>query len=193
MNAPTTATSGTLNTDELQTLTRNKGAYLLFNNEVYRLQDSEHESGYLVYSHIGYNNTAATYKIKCITITVNTGGWVLTEREVSNSDQLGTKLYKHIVTADNGQTHLIVSTRSSEYTSFITITREIMAGAIINYFIRPSSGIVYLPCGYNNYNPMTGQLDWYYIDLSVSLTSPALDKVELRRTITITSDQVTPL
>lgn len=82
ITAPTTSTNGQLSEEQLTTLQANKGAYLMFNNEIFRLQDSQHISGYLVYSHIGYDNTTATYKVKCITITINTRGWVLSERNI---------------------------------------------------------------------------------------------------------------
>lgn len=95
ITAPTTATNGQLSETQLATLQNNKGAYLMFNNEIYRLQDSQHESGYLVYSHLGYNNTEQIYKIKCITVTISTRGWVLTDRTVSNPNTLSPKLYKH--------------------------------------------------------------------------------------------------
>lgn len=83
-----TATQGQLDSPQLAELQNNKGAYLMFNNEIYRLQDTQHVAGYLVYTHIGYENTTQKYVIKCITITVSTGGWVLTTREVANAADL---------------------------------------------------------------------------------------------------------
>lgn len=88
INAPSTSTNGQLTAEQLQTLQSNAGAYLMFNNEIYRLQDEQHESGYLVYSHLGFENTTQKYVIKCITITVSTRGWVLTTREVANAADL---------------------------------------------------------------------------------------------------------
>lgn len=93
ITAPTTSTNGQLTEEQLNTLQANKGAYLMFNNEIFRLQDSQHVSGYLVYSHIGYDNTTSTYKIKCITVTISTRGWVLTEREVTE----GQREYIHLI------------------------------------------------------------------------------------------------
>lgn len=87
INAPTTSTNGQLTAEQLATLQANSGAYLMFNNEVYRLQDTQHISGYLVYSHLGYENTTQKYIIKCITITLSTRGWVLTSREVVNGSE----------------------------------------------------------------------------------------------------------
>ena len=82
ITAPSTSTNGQLSESQLETLQANKGAYLMFNNEIYRLQDSQHVSGYLVYSHLGFDNTANVYKVKCITVTISTRGWVLSERTV---------------------------------------------------------------------------------------------------------------
>lgn len=84
ITAPTTSTSGTLTVSQLNTLQADKGAYLMFNNEVYRLQDTQHVSGYLVYSHVGYDNNTSVYMIKCITITISTRGWVLTTKQVQS-------------------------------------------------------------------------------------------------------------
>lgn len=86
ITAPTTSTNGQLTAEQMSTLQNNKGAYLMFNNEIYRLQDTQHTAGYLVYTHIGYENTTQVYNIKCITITINTRGWVLTTRKVVNPE-----------------------------------------------------------------------------------------------------------
>lgn len=86
--APDTSTNGTLSETQFNTLQNNKGAYLLFNNEIYRLQDTQHEEGYLVYTHIGYNNNTQIYMIKCITVNTNNYTWVLTTREVLSADDL---------------------------------------------------------------------------------------------------------
>lgn len=91
INAPTTSTNGQLTADQLATLQANKGAYLFFNNEIFRLEDTQHISGYLIYVHCGYENTTNTYKIKCITITISTRGWVLTERVVADPNNYYTK------------------------------------------------------------------------------------------------------
>lgn len=78
ITAPTTATNGQLTAEQLTLLQSNNNAYILFNNEMYRLQDNAHEAGFMVYSHVGYENTSIKYIVKCITITISTRGWVLT-------------------------------------------------------------------------------------------------------------------
>lgn len=94
ITAPTTSTNGQLTAEQLSTLQNNNDAYLMFNNEVYRLQDVQHTTGYLVYSHVGFDNISTITKIKCITITISTRGWVLTEQDVGAG---GGKLYRHYI------------------------------------------------------------------------------------------------
>lgn len=113
ITAPTTSTNGQLSEEQLATLQANKGAYLMFNDEIYRLQDSQHESGYLVYSHIGYENSTTTYKVKCITVTISTRGWVLTEITIPNSS--GMTLWKHTIDMSNGRI-IVINTESRAYT-----------------------------------------------------------------------------
>ena len=74
---PSTATQGTLTQTQVQTLLDHPGNYIQFFNENFYPQDVETDEGYIVYSHVGMfeGNT----KIKTITLTIATGGWVLTE------------------------------------------------------------------------------------------------------------------
>lgn len=74
---PSTATQGTLTQEQVQTLLDHPGNYIQFFNENFYPQDVETDEGYIVYSHVGMfeGNT----KIKTITLTIATGGWVLTE------------------------------------------------------------------------------------------------------------------
>lgn len=78
ISSPSSATSGTLTEEQLNTLQNNDSNYILFNNEKYDLMDKQHDSGFLTYSHVGQDSTH-TFKIKSITITINTRGWVLYE------------------------------------------------------------------------------------------------------------------
>lgn len=88
--APTTSKKGQLSEEQLDVLQGSKSACILFNNEIYSLQDNEHTSGYLTYSHVGYDNTMSTYQMKFITVTISTRGWALTSLTYQ-------KLYKHII------------------------------------------------------------------------------------------------
>ena len=74
---PSTATSGTLTQEQVTTLLAHPSNYIQFFNENFYPQDVETSQGYIVYSHVGMyeGNT----KIKTITLTIATGGWVLTE------------------------------------------------------------------------------------------------------------------
>lgn len=105
ITAPSTSTNGQLSETQLEILQGNKGAYLLFNNEIYRLQDTQHVSGYLVYSHIGCDNIARIYRIKCITITINTRGWQLTY--ITIPTQIGTICFKHRIEFADGTLEMI--------------------------------------------------------------------------------------
>lgn len=74
---PSTATQGTLTQTQVQTLLDHPGNYIQFFNENFYPQDVETDEGYIVYSHVGMFE--GNMKIKTITLTIATGGWVLTE------------------------------------------------------------------------------------------------------------------
>ena len=71
IDAPADATNGNLTASQLATLRENKGNLLEFNNEVYYLNDDEHNSGSLVYTHSGYNQGVSGMR-KYISITIAT-------------------------------------------------------------------------------------------------------------------------
>lgn len=73
-----TATSGTLTEAQLNTLQSSDSNYIVFNNEIYRLDDKQFNEGFLIYSHVGQDNNKEIF-IKEISITINTRGWVLTK------------------------------------------------------------------------------------------------------------------
>lgn len=88
---PNTATSGTLTALQIAILS-SKEAVILLNGEYYYLNDSEHDSGYLVYSHVGLDGIT-TAKIKNITITKSNYAWTLTETNVNDINNLsGTEI-----------------------------------------------------------------------------------------------------
>lgn len=102
ISAPTTATQGTITSDELATLQENDQNYIIFNDEIFRLNDKQHESGYLVYSHNGHDTTGCFFQ-KCITITVSTLGWVLESQENASKtyvDEQITSAYGYNVRVD---------------------------------------------------------------------------------------------
>lgn len=78
ITAPETDTIGTLTAEQLATLQASEQNYIKFNNEIYRLDDAQHDDGFLIYSHTGQDNTKTIY-IKEISITKSTKAWVLTK------------------------------------------------------------------------------------------------------------------
>lgn len=79
---PGTATSGTFTAIQMATLAA-KESLILRDGEYYYLNDSEHQAGYIIYSHVGLDNLNTT-KIKNITITKSTSAWTLTETNVKD-------------------------------------------------------------------------------------------------------------
>ena len=71
IDAPAEATSGNLTASQLATLQENKANLLEFNNEIYYLNDEEHNPGLLVYTHSGYNE-GVSGMWKYISITIAT-------------------------------------------------------------------------------------------------------------------------
>lgn len=78
ITAPSGATSGTLTEAQLTTLQASDQNYIIFDNEIYRLDDKQYTNGFLIYSHTGQDSSKNIF-IKEISITINTKGWVLTK------------------------------------------------------------------------------------------------------------------
>lgn len=78
IDAPLTATAGTITEAQLTILQASDQNYIKFNNEIYKLNDDQLNSGYLIYSHIGQDNSK-TYWIKEIAITISTLAWTLSK------------------------------------------------------------------------------------------------------------------
>lgn len=77
----TGVSQGSISTEDLQLLALSNSNYIILNNEIYLLMDKQLASGYLVYSHIGQDSTN-NYFVKCITITISTQAWVMTETQL---------------------------------------------------------------------------------------------------------------
>lgn len=71
IDSPASSTNGNLTASQLATLRENKGNLLEFNNEIYYLNDDEHNPGLLVYTHSGYNEGVSGMR-KYISITIAT-------------------------------------------------------------------------------------------------------------------------
>lgn len=74
------ASSGTLTDNQLATLQANTANPLVKRNEYYYLNDNQHTTGALGYTHIGYEN--GKWFTKNITITISTKGWVRKSSEI---------------------------------------------------------------------------------------------------------------
>lgn len=81
------ATNGTLTESQLATLQASKLNGIIFANERYILQDNQHESGFLVYSHVGHDSTG-NFFVKCITITISTLAWVLSSTAIGDGGDI---------------------------------------------------------------------------------------------------------
>ena len=88
INATPSATQGQFTTEELTTLQASEHNRLLLNGEYFYLNDAQTASGYVVYSHTGFSSANVTI-IKHITITLNTGSWVLTSQELTSGGGSG--------------------------------------------------------------------------------------------------------
>lgn len=80
-DVPPTAEQGTFTEEQISALEESINSIIVFNNEIYRLNDNGHEAGIKGYSHTGVEN--GVFMLKNITVTLNTRAWVLTTKEVS--------------------------------------------------------------------------------------------------------------
>lgn len=87
---PDSATQGTLSQYNLDKLMNNEYAYIVLNNELYRLADKGHTEDVWTYVHTGWDGTAI--QNKSIIITISTRAW---KQVVGTS---GGKLYLHDIT-----------------------------------------------------------------------------------------------
>lgn len=80
------ASSGTLTANQLATLQANTANPLVKRNEYYYLNDKQHTSGALGYTHIGYEN--GKWYTKNITITISTKGWVKKSSDIPDKTMI---------------------------------------------------------------------------------------------------------
>lgn len=95
INVPKGATNGNITEDQLAILQANDLNYIEMVNdkELYYLNDTGHEDGYLTYSHVGIENSKAT--IKTLTITVSAKSFVIVTTVVPTES--GGNVYMHSV------------------------------------------------------------------------------------------------
>ena len=80
ISAPQSDDSGYITAEQLATLQASDQNYIIFANEIYRLEDKQHTAGFLIYSHVGQDNSKTIF-IKEISITIATRVWALTKFE----------------------------------------------------------------------------------------------------------------
>lgn len=98
ITAAASSTFGQLTAEQMATLQSNKGAYLVFNNEVYRYQGIRPTAAMIrVYAHISFDIgiVDANYTIKIINVTPSTQGWNLMSQRLG---QYQAPRYKHTLT-----------------------------------------------------------------------------------------------
>lgn len=161
INLPYTTTDGIFNEQELNILLGSKENKIIFNNEIYSLQDNEYEGGYLVYTHIGRKSTQEFFT-KCITVTKNTRRWVLTT--LGQQKQLYVRRYlaKYLASGDNSQ--LLFSF------SVITDSKDPLV-------INKADYIFFDKVGKVSYRGQTGRFIYYIVD---SVTFNGTDKIHCR-------------
>lgn len=81
---PSTATEGNFTDAKFATLQASRENKIIFDNEIYVLNDQGHDAGYNVYTHVGHNSQDR-FVIKCITVNLNNKSWVLTEQSLGNN------------------------------------------------------------------------------------------------------------
>ena len=154
IDAPATATQGTLTATQLGILEASETNYIMFNNEKYYLMDKQHTSGSLTYSHVGADNQIN--HIKTFTITLSNLTWVLIDTEVGKSepaitavDSLPTpteeEFEKHKIYLDGAVLKYIAKETlqepNIELFSTLSANREKIGTAIVGNFLYTFGGM----------------------------------------------------
>lgn len=145
ITAPASATSGTITAEQLAVLQSSNESYILFNNEKYDMQDPEHESGFLVFSHVGHDSTN-NFFVKCITVTISTRGWVLAGTPIPK------QLYSHDINL-TGKYSDTTDKNISVYIKLICSRKEPFTLAELNSYLWELVGH-----DYNNYISCSGTI-----------------------------------
>lgn len=97
IDSPASATNGNLTQAQLSTLQASKENKIIFDNEIYYCENVPHDSGFLVYAHVGGDSTGNTF-VKSIGITISTLGWVKVDLKIASTDYVDNKVNSAIVT-----------------------------------------------------------------------------------------------
>lgn len=87
-----TATNGTLNSDQMAIANKATPSCIKFNNEYYYKMDEGHTAGTYVYTHNGLTEADGGATIKYITVTVSTSAWVLTSINVATKEYVDAQI-----------------------------------------------------------------------------------------------------
>lgn len=82
LDTPAGATSGTITSEQLRILQSSKSNYINYDNQIYRLQDNEHDTGMLTYTYSGHSNDIVS---KTISITISTLAWTLSTVSITSA------------------------------------------------------------------------------------------------------------
>lgn len=169
---PSTATNGTLNSSVLATLQASDSNYIVFNNEIFKLADKQHNEGYLVYSHNGHDTTGCFFQ-KCITITLSTRGWVLEEQENQPKLVSGT----NIKTINNqsilGSGNITIEGGGSSNENIVNATLTTELDAVYNSNVLPTATIFKLDGAYENADAISVNMEG---EPSVAIKEHSKDK-----------------
>lgn len=134
----TSGSSGTLTSEQLALLQSSDENYISLDNELYKLADKQTAAGYLVYSHVGKDNTQ-NFFVKCITITISQLAWTRTQQQVGGGG--GGGKYAHYIYAY----YLNDATMEYVAASFIVFadsSNEFTQQSLVNYLGQLSTPIV---------------------------------------------------
>lgn len=143
IDAPQTATQGTLTEEQLETLQESDDTYILFNNEIYTLNGNGHIAGYLTYTNVEYENGMTT--IKNITVTISTRGWVLNDTDVimpSNPNLIINGDFRVNQRGKTSYTGAIYTIDRWQGSAYLTVTPQANGGVVLSsnggqsYFIQ---------------------------------------------------------
>ena len=104
ISAPQSDNSGYITAEQLATLQASDQNYIIFANEIYKLEDKQHTAGFLIYSHVGQDNSKTIY-IKEISITIATRAWILTKFKPANYNDVllnRTQILSQVMTTNVG-------------------------------------------------------------------------------------------
>ena len=172
ISATADATMGTLTNEQLATLQASEQNYIKFNNEIYRLNDSQHDEGKLIYSHTGQDSTKRIY-IKELSITISTKAWILTKFQPQSQldfDTTPTSNSTNPVTSDGIYSSIQKNNATQHMQALginVSVNSALNISKSVDTFYGHPRGVVFSgPNGYSDYvavyYPLTFLTDGMY-------------------------------